>query len=320
MQFVASAFDTSACVAVMESPAVGATVGAADAVQAAPVNAPSSDGVRHSRAEQSRINGAKSRGPTSDAGKAVASQNAWKHGLRARGQLLPEEDPAEFAAFVASFCDDLGAVGPCQVMLAERVAEMAWKLRRMPIVRSAVLCSRRDKQREAEGGFGGMDDLGDLIYELRKADPNGGIVMLLQRYESQIERSMQSALRELRILQGGTRHRAAPAPAPQRQSEPATCETGEAVAVQGESRVRSEESERDAAATVVADSAVVAGNATVVEPIAANSPTAAATFGPDDLLPADVDSRVRSAEGVRGRVAPVQGDPLGRGRSASRRG
>ncbi|QOV88147.1 hypothetical protein [Humisphaera borealis] len=310
VESVESVLDSSRGAAVMDAPDTGAN----DAMAAVDVTP------RHSRAEQSRINGAKSRGPTSNAGKAVASQNAWKHGLRARGQLLPDEDPAELAAFVASFCNDLGAVGPCQVMLAERVAEMAWKLRRMPIVRSAVLCSRRDKQREADGGFGGMDDLGDLIFELRKADPNGGIVMLLQRYESQIERSMQSALRELRILQGGTRNRGAPAPAPQRQSEPATSEADEAMAVEGESRVRSAESERDAAATVVADSAVVAGNATVVEPIAANSPTAAATFGPDDLLPADIHSRVRSADELRGRVAPVQGDPLGRGRSASRRG
>ncbi|QOV91591.1 hypothetical protein [Humisphaera borealis] len=308
VESVESVVDSLRGAAVMEVPDAGADGGAADAPP------------RPSRAEQSRINGAKSRGPTSEAGKAVASQNAWKHGLRARGQLLPEEDPAEFAAYLASFCDDLGAVGPCQVMLAERVAEMAWKLRRMPIIRSAVLYSRRDKQREAEGGFGGMDDLGDLIFELRKADPNGGIVMLLQRYESQIERSMQSALRELRILQGGTRNRAAPAPAPQRQSEPATSDTDNAASVEDESRVRLAESERDATVTVVADSAVVAGIATVVEPTAATSPTAAATFGPDDLLPADVESRVRSADGLRGRVAPVRDTQLCRGRSATRRG
>ncbi|QOV91168.1 hypothetical protein [Humisphaera borealis] len=304
---------------------VGVDVGGA---VAASVNSRAAEAPRHSRAEQSRINGAKSCGPTSDAGKSVASQNAWNHGLRARGQLLPDEDPAVFDAFVASYRDDLGAVGPCQAMLAERVAEMAWKLQRMPVVRSAVLCSRRDKQCAADGGFGGMDTLGDIVSELRQADVNGGIVLLLQRYECQVERSMQAALRELRILQGGSRGAAARAPellgdstpgvtlatetaiatepVSATPTAPATSQTDEAAAaVVDESRVRSAESKGVATATVVSPVAPTTGSA---------------TFHPDDLVPADVCSRVRSAEGLRGRVAPVQCDHYGRGRSASRRG
>ena len=46
-----------------------------------------------SRAETARANGARSRGPVSDAGKARSRSNALKHGLRsAEFGLLPEEN------------------------------------------------------------------------------------------------------------------------------------------------------------------------------------------------------------------------------------
>jgi hypothetical protein len=54
--------------------------------------------ISNARAEASRQNGAKSRGPKTEEGKARSAQNALKHGMRAEKHLvLPEEDGAEFA-------------------------------------------------------------------------------------------------------------------------------------------------------------------------------------------------------------------------------
>src|SRR5689334_12600555 len=50
------------------------------------------------RAEVRRRNGAKSRGPVTDAGKERSRQNAMKHGLSARVLALPDEDPEAIAA------------------------------------------------------------------------------------------------------------------------------------------------------------------------------------------------------------------------------
>ena len=68
--------------------------------------------VSNARAEASRKNGAKSRGPKTDEGKARSAQNALKHGMRAQKYLvLPDEDAAEFAELEAALVEELAPVG-----------------------------------------------------------------------------------------------------------------------------------------------------------------------------------------------------------------
>ncbi|MGH6897404.1 MAG: hypothetical protein ACREJ5_12810 [Geminicoccaceae bacterium] len=83
------------------------------------------------RAEASRKNGAKSRGPKAPEGKARSSRNALKHGMRAQKYVvLPEEDAAEFAALEAALFVELAPVGALQAVLARRVVVAAWRLAR----------------------------------------------------------------------------------------------------------------------------------------------------------------------------------------------
>ena len=87
--------------------------------------------VSNARAEASRRNGAKSRGPKTPAGKARSAQNALKHGMRAlRYVVLPDEDGVAFQALEAALMDELAPVGTLQVVLARRVAMAAWRLAR----------------------------------------------------------------------------------------------------------------------------------------------------------------------------------------------
>ena len=89
---------------------------------AAPCAAPAIN----ARAEASRRNGAKSRGPKTPEGKARAAQNALKHGMRAaKYVVLPEEDGAEFAAAEAAMVEELAPVGALQAVLARRIAVAA---------------------------------------------------------------------------------------------------------------------------------------------------------------------------------------------------
>jgi hypothetical protein len=82
--------------------------------------------VSNERADASRKNGAKSRGPTTPEGKARAAQNALRHGLRAQKYVvLPEGDGAEFAAPEAALLEELAPVGALQTVLARRGAVAA---------------------------------------------------------------------------------------------------------------------------------------------------------------------------------------------------
>jgi hypothetical protein len=87
--------------------------------------------IGNARAEASRKNGAKSRGPKTEVGKARSAQNALKHGMRAEKHVvLPEEDAAEFADLEAALIAELAPVGALQAMLARRIAVAVWRLAR----------------------------------------------------------------------------------------------------------------------------------------------------------------------------------------------
>jgi hypothetical protein len=103
------------------------------------------------RAEASRKNGAKSRGPKTAEGKARSAQNALKHGMRARKYLLlPEEDADEFAALEAAMIEELAPVGALQKVLARRVALAAWRLARADHIEVELFAERRFR----DGGLG----------------------------------------------------------------------------------------------------------------------------------------------------------------------
>ena len=83
------------------------------------------------RAEASRRNGARSRGPNTPEGKARSAQNALRHGLRAhKFVVVGDEKAAEFAALEAALVDELAPEGTLQGLLAGRIARAAWRLER----------------------------------------------------------------------------------------------------------------------------------------------------------------------------------------------
>ena len=107
--------------------------------------------VSNARAEASRRNGAKSRGPKTEEGRARSAQNALKHGMRAQKHLvLPDEDGAEFAALETALVAELAPVGALQTVLARRVAVAAWRLARADHIETELF----EERRSADGGLG----------------------------------------------------------------------------------------------------------------------------------------------------------------------
>jgi hypothetical protein len=100
--------------------------------------------VSNARAEASRKNGARSRGPKTLEGKARAAQNALRHGLRAEKRVvLPEEDADEFAGLEAAMIAELAPVGALQTVLARRGAVAAWRLARADRIEAELFAERR---------------------------------------------------------------------------------------------------------------------------------------------------------------------------------
>jgi hypothetical protein len=81
---------------------------------------------RPSAAETSRINGSKSRGPTSEAGKARARYNALTHGMTAESVVLPGEDRAEFDAWRLTLHMQLQPRNGLEGDLIDRLARDSW--------------------------------------------------------------------------------------------------------------------------------------------------------------------------------------------------
>lgn len=83
------------------------------------------------KAAQSAINGARSKGPTSPAGKERSSLNAVRYGLTARHLILPGEDAAEYEAFVDSWFASLVPASMPEAVLVAQIGDAAWKLERL---------------------------------------------------------------------------------------------------------------------------------------------------------------------------------------------
>jgi hypothetical protein len=145
--------------------------------------------VSNARAEASRKNGAKSRGPKTPEGKARSAQNALKHGMRAQKYVvLPEEDAEEFAGLEAALIEELALVGALQAMLARRVAVAAWRLARADRIEAELF---------EERGYGAA---GPGLALIRDGNGTRSFETLL-RYRGSAMAEFWRALRTLKALQ-----------------------------------------------------------------------------------------------------------------------
>ena len=85
-----------------------------------------------------RRNAGKSTGPRTTQGKGVVAQNAIKHGLLARRNLIRGEDPQEFELCRRQLLGELEPVGHMETMLAERVVSLSWRLKRAERLQNEV--------------------------------------------------------------------------------------------------------------------------------------------------------------------------------------
>ena len=198
-----------------------------------------------------RRNAAKSTGPKTTRGKAVVAQNAIKHGLLARQDVVLGEDQEEFDLGRSKWLQELEPVGHAETTLAERIVSLSWRLKRAERLQNevfdALLAGELAESMEDFDDELSAEDERELMSDPR-ADPRLAIGRMVARdfredrtlerlmgYERWIENSLYRTMKELRQVQreqkaeGGTGHRGLPIGGNhgwQRQAEPAELADG----------------------------------------------------------------------------------------------
>jgi hypothetical protein len=134
-----------------------------------------------SQIEANRANARRSTGPRTAAGKARSSHNALQHGLRANSALLPGESATEWREHREGVLIALGAKGALETALADRVALILWRMRRIGACDAATV----ERALPADGCTSSEDNLLDLV----------------MRYEAHLSRQALQALQALERLQ-----------------------------------------------------------------------------------------------------------------------
>jgi len=162
-----------------------------------------------------RLNGQRSTGPRTPQGKAVVAQNAVKHGLSGRLDVIKGEDQTESELHREAMLGDLAPVGPVESMLAERVASLAWRLQRVERIQNevfdALLADRSSplaklvqslSPKGAGRPEGGAEGEGDLVLGrvVLKDFSNSRVLDRLLMYERRIEHSLYKTMAELQRL------------------------------------------------------------------------------------------------------------------------
>src|SRR3954447_14877453 len=82
------------------------------------------------RAEISRRNGSKSRGPRTPEGKDRSKFNALKHGMDAQTPVLPGEDAEAYRGRIDAWTADLRPRNDFEQFLVRQAARVSWQIER----------------------------------------------------------------------------------------------------------------------------------------------------------------------------------------------
>jgi len=135
------------------------------------------------------MNALKSTGPKSKEGKAIASQNAIRHGLLSQDLILKDESLEEFDLFRQGLYQSLSPIGRLEEILVEKIVSAGWRFRRLIKVEKSLF-DEEDEYALSKPEFSDA---------FRRS--GGSHMQILSRYESGIEKSFYKAIHELQRIQ-----------------------------------------------------------------------------------------------------------------------
>jgi hypothetical protein len=169
-----------------------------------------------SRAEASRLNGSKSRGPKTEDGRRAASLNAVKHGLTAQTVVLATESEEQYQSELDSYLHHFAPANKPEADLVHQLASAHWRLARYTGIETSLLEAEMEKKRKyVDGAWKNVDESIRLALAFESLSGAHSPLALLNRYQARLHHEYQRILKALLQLQA-TR----PAAQAQLQNEP----------------------------------------------------------------------------------------------------
>ena len=144
--------------------------------------------------ETSRRNGSKSRGPKTEAGKAISSRNRYTHGMLSRLVVIEGEESARFSTLLNSLRADFKPRNQVEAGLVEDLAICKWRQRRLVAMETACISGeirRQDPTVAAEV---------PAVRAAMAVAIEAHTLQLINRYEQGYDRQYNRTLRRLQLL------------------------------------------------------------------------------------------------------------------------
>lgn len=175
------------------------------------------------RSEQSRLNGAQSKGPITPEGKATSSQNALKHGFAASvNVLISIEDEDDLQRHLAGIRSSFLPQNYMEETLVDQLASLSWRRARLAALEPALLDAQISIQEEkvrtenpgcAEDNYfhllqawtalaGPVRQRSEEAEKDPSIPPNGYHIQsleLLRRYQTSLAREFRTTLLDLQL-------------------------------------------------------------------------------------------------------------------------
>jgi hypothetical protein len=155
-----------------------------------------------SRAEASRLNGSKSRGPKTEDGRRAASLNAVKHGLTAETVVLSNESEEEYQAELLDYLHHFAPANKPEADLVHQLAAAHWRLARYTGIETSLLEAEMEKKRKyVDGAWKNVDERIRLALAFESLSGAHSPLALLNRYQARLQHEYQRILKALLQLQ-----------------------------------------------------------------------------------------------------------------------
>ena len=151
--------------------------------------------------DSARSNGAKSRGPKTEAGRRISSRNAVTHGLYSSSVVLNRESREQHQEMLEAYVRQFQPDGQAEFDLLEEMVAAKWRRRRLWAIEADLLEDEMIRQKEKLDQDGSTyDEITPLSFAYRELSESSSLPFLT-RHESRLERAYSRALKNLLELQ-----------------------------------------------------------------------------------------------------------------------